>query len=156
MVKGQVVVLDPFQMVLFKLKLNFKKWETILSENIISPSGNKDHLNACLSYMLYCLNIQNKINLAYYIAKRIESVTKSDVMTLSYGMLLTRLYKHGRALRIKPDGKRPHPQTPSESSRSPSLAQNQENDMVNNYTLDPIVYTDQLPPIEGGESPEFK
>ncbi|GJW01875.1 hypothetical protein Tco_1560731 [Tanacetum coccineum] len=71
-------------------------------------------------------------------------MTKSDVMALPYGMLLTRLYEHvctthpyaisdlhhlvdhvmipltkGRALRIKLDEKRPHPQTPSESSRSP-------------------------------------
>ncbi|GJX33321.1 hypothetical protein Tco_0243176 [Tanacetum coccineum] len=181
MVKGQSIVLDPFQMVLFKLKLNFKKWETILSENIISLSGNKDHPNACVSYMLYCLTIQKQFNLAYYIAKRIESVTKSDVMALPYRMLLTRLYEHvrtthpyaisdlhhlvdhvmisltkGRALRIKPDEKRLHTQTPSESFGSPSHAQNQENDLVNNYTLDPIVYIDQLPPIEGGESPEFK
>ncbi|GKA77316.1 hypothetical protein Tco_0783777 [Tanacetum coccineum] len=32
----------------------------------------------------------------------------------------------------------------------------EENDPVNNYTLDPIPYIDQLPPIEGGESLEFK
>nr|GFC28272.1 hypothetical protein [Tanacetum cinerariifolium] len=58
----------------------------------------------------------------------------------------------GQALRIMHDGKRPHPQTPSESSRSPSPAQNQENDLVDNYTLDPITYISQLPPIKGGES----
>ncbi|GJX64389.1 hypothetical protein Tco_0298732 [Tanacetum coccineum] len=63
----------------------------------------------------------------------------------------------GRALRIMPDGKRPHPQTRLESSRSPSPAQNQEeNDPVDNYTLDLITYINQLPPIKGGESPEFK
>nr|GEY02741.1 hypothetical protein [Tanacetum cinerariifolium] len=55
------------------------------------------------------------------------------------------------------DGKRPHPQTPSESSSSSSHTQNQqENDPMDNYTLDPIVYMNQLPPIEGGELPEFK
>ncbi|GKA89331.1 hypothetical protein Tco_0811143 [Tanacetum coccineum] len=63
----------------------------------------------------------------------------------------------GRALRIMPDGKRPHPQTPLKSSGSPSPAQNQEEiDPVDNITLDPIVYINQLPPIEGRESPEFK
>ncbi|GJZ88202.1 hypothetical protein Tco_0659984 [Tanacetum coccineum] len=92
-VKGESIVLDPFQMVLSELKLDLKKWETILSENIIGLSGNKDHPNACLSYMLYCLTIRKQFNLAYYIAKRIESVTKRDVMALPYGMLLTRLYK---------------------------------------------------------------
>ncbi|GKC18968.1 hypothetical protein Tco_1021118 [Tanacetum coccineum] len=105
-------------------------------------------------------------NLAYYIAKRMESVIKSDFMVLPYGMLLTRLYRHvnttypyaisdihhlvdhvmiplteGKTRRIMIDGKRPHPQTPSESSLSPSPTPNQEeNDPVNNYTLNLIVY----------------
>ncbi|GKC01070.1 hypothetical protein Tco_0987206 [Tanacetum coccineum] len=82
-VKGKPVVLDPFQMVLSKLKHNFKKWETILSENTISLTGNKDHLNACLSYMIYCLTIGKQFNLTYCIAKRMESVTKSDVMAVT-------------------------------------------------------------------------
>ncbi|GJU14684.1 hypothetical protein Tco_1142650 [Tanacetum coccineum] len=83
-------------MVLFELKVDFKKWEIILSENSISLTGNKDRPNACLSYMLYCLTIGKPFNLAYYIAKRMESVTKSDVMALPYGMLLTRLFEHVR------------------------------------------------------------
>ncbi|GJY30643.1 hypothetical protein Tco_0414138 [Tanacetum coccineum] len=54
-------------------------------------------------------------------------------------------------------GKGPHPQTHLESSSSPSPTQNQEEiDLVDNYTLDPIVYINQLPPIPEGESPEFK
>ncbi|GKD44974.1 hypothetical protein Tco_1269619 [Tanacetum coccineum] len=111
-----------------------------------------------------------------------ESVTQSDFMVLPYGMLLTCLYKHvhtthpyaipdlydlvdhvmiplteGKARNIMIDGKRPHPQTPSESSSSPSPTKNQEeNDPVNNYTLDPIIYMNQLPPIPGGESPKLK
>ncbi|GJR70072.1 hypothetical protein Tco_0016137 [Tanacetum coccineum] len=93
-VKGKPVVIDPFQMVISELKLDFKKWETILSESVISLTGNKDHPNACLSYMLYCLTIGKQFNFAYYIAKRMESVTKSDVMALPYGMLLTRFFKH--------------------------------------------------------------
>ncbi|GKE54913.1 hypothetical protein Tco_1490069 [Tanacetum coccineum] len=182
-IKKKIVVLDPFQMLSSEVKLDFKKWETILSENVISLSGNKDHLNACLSYMIYCLSIQKPFNLAYYIAQRIESVTKSDVMELSYGMLLTRLYGHfrtshpyfisdirhlvdhvmlplteGRALRIRPDRKRPHPQTPLKlfGEPSPTPHQEEEDDLVNNYTLDPIADIDQIPPIKGGESPEFK
>ncbi|GJW01874.1 hypothetical protein Tco_1560730 [Tanacetum coccineum] len=35
-VKGQAIVLDPFQIVLSELKLYFKKWETILSENVMT------------------------------------------------------------------------------------------------------------------------
>nr|GEW58453.1 hypothetical protein [Tanacetum cinerariifolium] len=66
-----------------------------------------------------------------------------------------------RVFRFKHKGKRPPlpTSTPnSESSNSPSPTPNQrmENDLVNNYTLDPIHYMNQLSPIEGGESLEFK
>ncbi|GJY92506.1 hypothetical protein Tco_0508288 [Tanacetum coccineum] len=107
-------------------------------------------------------------------------------MALPYGMLLTRLFEHvcisrpfaitenhylvdhvmiplseRRDFRIMPKGKRPHPQTPTptESSESPSptpYQEKEENDPVDNYTLDPIPYIDQLPPIKGGESLKFK
>ncbi|GJY92439.1 hypothetical protein Tco_0508221 [Tanacetum coccineum] len=53
--KGVDTTLDPFQMIISKLKTNLKKWEIILSENAISLTGNKDHPNECLCYMLYCL-----------------------------------------------------------------------------------------------------
>ncbi|GKE29549.1 hypothetical protein Tco_1444933 [Tanacetum coccineum] len=115
-------------------------------------------------------------------AKRMASVIKSDLMVLPYGMLLTRLYRHvlttqsiaitnihyladhvmvplteGRAHRFMVDGKRPQSQTSSGSSSSPSPTPTQgEVDLVGNFTLDPVVYCDQLPPILGGPSEEFK
>ncbi|GKA04596.1 hypothetical protein Tco_0683716 [Tanacetum coccineum] len=154
-------------------------------ENVVSLMGNKDHPNACLCYMIYCLTIGKHFNLAYYIAKRMVSVTKSADMTLPYEMLLTRLFEHvcvahphafsddlyfmdhvmiplseKRVFRIMPSGKRPRlpTSTPSESSESTSSSsrQEEENDPVNNFMLDPIPYINQLPPIKGGESPEFK
>ncbi|GJR90698.1 hypothetical protein Tco_0214709 [Tanacetum coccineum] len=66
-----------------------------------------------------------------------------------------------RVFRFKHEGKRPRlpTSTPSnsESFDSPSTNPHQGmvNDPVNNYTLDPIPYMNQLPPIKGGESPEF-
>ncbi|GKB54979.1 hypothetical protein Tco_0905732, partial [Tanacetum coccineum] len=111
------------------------------------------------------------------------SVTKSVVMTLPYGMLLTLLFEHvrvnhpysflnelylgdhvmiplseKRVFRFKHEGQRPRLPTPTpsncESSNlpSPTPHQGMENDPVKNYTLDPITYMNQLPPIEGGES----
>nr|GEV59567.1 hypothetical protein [Tanacetum cinerariifolium] len=83
------------------------------------------------------------------------SVTKSADMTLPYGMLLTRLF-------VQHEGKGPRlststlPDTESSDSPSPTPHQGVENDPVNNYTLDPIPYMNQLSPIEGGESLEFK
>ncbi|GJS75490.1 hypothetical protein Tco_0725371 [Tanacetum coccineum] len=95
-VKGVDIIPNPLQMDISELKTNVKKWEIILSENAISLTGNKDHPNACLCYMLYCLTIGRQFNLAYYIANRMISVTKSADMTLPYGMLLTRLVEHVR------------------------------------------------------------
>ncbi|GKA77257.1 hypothetical protein Tco_0783718 [Tanacetum coccineum] len=192
-IKGDKTILDPFQMINTKLKEVFKKWDIILSENAISLTGHKDHPNASLCYMLYCLTIEKPFNLAYYIAHQMVSVTQSSDMTLPYAMLLTRLYKHvrvnhpyalsndfqlvdhvmiplsnERVFRLKTKGKRPRlpTLTPSYSSSSESpptnvnqgTSANQEvpNDPVDNYTLDPIPYLNQLLPIEGGESLEFK
>ncbi|GKA26079.1 hypothetical protein Tco_0712188 [Tanacetum coccineum] len=132
--------------------------------------------------MLYYPTNQKRFNLAYYLAKRMASVIKSDFMVLPYGMLLTRLYGHvlttqpiaitnihyladhvmvplteGQAHRFMVYGKRPYTQTSSGSSSSPSPTPTQgEVDPVDNFTLDPIVYYDQLPPIPGGPSEEFK
>nr|GEY86935.1 hypothetical protein [Tanacetum cinerariifolium] len=67
-----------------------------------------------------------------------------------------------RFYRFKDKGKRPRlptltpPDTESSESPSPTPHQNVENDPVNNHTFDRIPYMNQLPPIEGGESLEFK
>ncbi|GJY14559.1 hypothetical protein Tco_0384981 [Tanacetum coccineum] len=143
---------------------------------------NSDHPNTCLVYMLYFLANRKPFNLAYYMANRMVYVIKSDLMVLPYGMLLTRLYRH--VLTIQPchvtnahylmdhvmvyltegrthwfliDRKRPHPQTSSSSSSSQSQSQEQEQiNLIDNYTLDLIEYCNQLPPILGGASEEFK
>ncbi|GJV20116.1 hypothetical protein Tco_1369136 [Tanacetum coccineum] len=48
---------------------------------------------ACLCFMLYCVVHSERFNLAYYMAKRMEWVTKQARLILPYGMLLTRLFK---------------------------------------------------------------
>ncbi|GJZ32883.1 hypothetical protein Tco_0578319 [Tanacetum coccineum] len=181
-VKGKEVVPDPYQMVLSEMKLDFKKWETILSENAISLPRNKDHPNVCLVYMLYCLANQKCFNLAYYMAKRMASVIKSDFMMLPYEMLLTRLYRHvhGRWKKISPSNilgiiifvgikrllddlrvtaaqLRNSISLKWDQQPSPSPTPTQgEIDPVDSFTLDPVVYIDQLPPIPRGASEEFK
>nr|GEY05468.1 pentatricopeptide repeat-containing protein [Tanacetum cinerariifolium] len=55
--------------------------------------GNRDHVPACLCYMLYCVVHFKKFNLAYCMAKRMEWVTKQKRLILPYGMLLTHLFK---------------------------------------------------------------
>ncbi|GJR23218.1 hypothetical protein Tco_0971745 [Tanacetum coccineum] len=172
-----------------EFKDTFNKWYLILNENVICLTGHKDHPNVSLCYMLYCLSIGKRFNLAYYIVHRMMSVTQSSQMTLPYAMLLTRLFKHvqinhphplpnefnlvdhvmiplsnKRKNRIKTKGKRPRLPTPtpsnsSGSSQSPpnqGTSTNPSGDPIDNYTLDPMAYLNQLPPIQGGESPEFK
>ncbi|GKA23687.1 hypothetical protein Tco_0709720 [Tanacetum coccineum] len=69
-----------------------KPLEEIIQENIFCLGGNRDHVPACLCFMLYCAVHSERFNLAYYMAKRMEWVTKQARLILPYGMLLTRLF----------------------------------------------------------------
>ncbi|GJV16407.1 hypothetical protein Tco_1361730 [Tanacetum coccineum] len=71
-----------------------KPWVKIIRENVFCLGGNQDHVPACLCYMLYCVAKSEKFNLAFFIAKRMEFVTKQSRLILPYGMLLTRLFKY--------------------------------------------------------------
>ncbi|GJV69279.1 hypothetical protein Tco_1484788 [Tanacetum coccineum] len=179
--KEETIFYDPFQIELSKIKLEFRKWETILSENVICLTGNKDHPNVYLIYMLFCLVNQKPFNLSYYMVKIMVSVIKNDMILLPYGMLLTRLYSHVRTIQLCPiidahfltvhvmvpltegrtkrfmvDEKRPHPQTSSSSFSTQSQPQDQEQiDPVDNFILNLVEYYDQLPPIPGA-SKEYK
>ena len=53
---GNEVNKDPYGMEYNELKPQFKKWEEILRANVICTIGNRDHINACLCYMLYSLS----------------------------------------------------------------------------------------------------
>ncbi|GJZ92503.1 hypothetical protein Tco_0664568 [Tanacetum coccineum] len=126
--KGVDTTLDPFQMIVSELKTHLKKWEIILSENA--------HIRVNHLY-----SFSNELYLVDYV-----------MIPLS----------EKRVFQFKDKGKRPRLPTPTlpdiESSDLPSPTPHQgvENDPVNNYTLDPIPYMNQLPPIEGGDSSEFK
>ncbi|GJW90307.1 hypothetical protein Tco_0167860 [Tanacetum coccineum] len=70
-----------------------KPLEEIIQENVFCLGGDRDHVLACLCYMIYCVANSEKFNLAYYMAKRMKWVTKKSRLILPYGMLLTRLFK---------------------------------------------------------------
>ncbi|GJQ96316.1 retrovirus-related pol polyprotein from transposon TNT 1-94 [Tanacetum coccineum] len=70
-----------------------KPLEEIIYENVFCLGGNWDHVPACLCYMFYCIIHSKRFNLAYYMAKRMEWVTKQARLILPYGMLLTHLFK---------------------------------------------------------------
>ncbi|GJX39806.1 retrovirus-related pol polyprotein from transposon TNT 1-94 [Tanacetum coccineum] len=55
-----------------------KPLEEIIWENDFCLGGNQDHVPACLCYMLYYVANSEKFNLAYFMAKRMEWVTKQS------------------------------------------------------------------------------
>ncbi|GJR43717.1 hypothetical protein Tco_1311820 [Tanacetum coccineum] len=82
-----------YQVLTREIEPTLKPLEEIIWENFFCMRGySRDHVPACLCYMLYCVVHSEKFNLAYYMAKRMEWVTKQPRLLLPYGMLLTRLF----------------------------------------------------------------
>ncbi|GKB31695.1 hypothetical protein Tco_0871096 [Tanacetum coccineum] len=81
-----------YQVLTREIEPTLKPLEEIIRENVFCLGGNRDHVPACLCYMLYCVVYSEKFNLAYFMAKRMEWVTKQKRLILPYGMLLTRLF----------------------------------------------------------------
>ncbi|GJX07638.1 hypothetical protein Tco_0195570 [Tanacetum coccineum] len=68
-----------------------KPLEEIIEENIFCLGGNRDHVPACLCFMLYYVVHSERFNLAYYMAKRMEWVTKQARLILPYDCVMTPL-----------------------------------------------------------------
>ncbi|GJY74139.1 hypothetical protein Tco_0478570 [Tanacetum coccineum] len=90
--KEEIKVQD-YQILTREIVSTLKPLEEIIRENVFCLGGNRDHVPACLCYILYCVANSEKFNLAYYMVKRIEWVTKQSKLILPYGMLLTCLFK---------------------------------------------------------------
>ena len=172
---GVEVDKDPYGMEYNELRPRFKKWESILRANVICSIGNRDHVNACMCYMLYSLSTGQLFNLTYYIARRMADISLVGTTALPYGMLLTRLFRaispippNPRGISLdyklvphtfvplsgkrvyKNKGKRTRSPTPSSSSSDMS-----EDDSLPNSKLEPLEYIKQLPTIPNA-SEEFK
>ncbi|GJX12017.1 hypothetical protein Tco_0201876 [Tanacetum coccineum] len=89
----EVIDVLEYQVLTREIEPTLKPLEEIIQENVFCLGVNQDHIPACLCYMLYCVVHSEKFNLAYFIAKRIEWVTKQKRLILPYGMLLTRFFK---------------------------------------------------------------
>ncbi|GJU34932.1 hypothetical protein Tco_1183286 [Tanacetum coccineum] len=90
--KEEIDVLE-YQLLTCEIVPTLKHLEEIIRENVFCLRGNPDHVPACLCYMLYYVVHSERFNLAYFMAKRMEWVTKQKRLILPYGMLLTRLFK---------------------------------------------------------------
>ncbi|GJU46860.1 hypothetical protein Tco_1204126 [Tanacetum coccineum] len=90
--KEEIKVQD-YQILTREIVSTLKPLEEIIQKNVFCLGGNRDHVPACLCYMLYYVANFEKFNLAYYIVERMEWVTKQSRLILNYGILLTRLFK---------------------------------------------------------------
>ncbi|GJV51114.1 hypothetical protein Tco_1446855 [Tanacetum coccineum] len=93
-IKSQNVTLTPNQILTKELRQDMKRWEELIRENVFGLGGHRDHLPASLAHMLYCIVAEEQYNLAYFFVKRIECAQATSTANLSYGMFLTRLYRH--------------------------------------------------------------
>ncbi|GKA64966.1 pentatricopeptide repeat-containing protein, partial [Tanacetum coccineum] len=73
-----------YQILTHEIIPTLKPLEEIIRENIFCLGRNQDHVPACLCFMLYCAVHSERFNLAYYMAKRIEWVTKQARLILPY------------------------------------------------------------------------
>ncbi|GJR34169.1 hypothetical protein Tco_1209853 [Tanacetum coccineum] len=90
----QEIIVEDNQILTREITDVMKTWVDIIWENVFYLGGNRDHVLACLCYMLFCIATSTQYNLAYFIAKRMKFVTKQARLILPYGMLLTRLFEH--------------------------------------------------------------
>ncbi|GJZ96608.1 hypothetical protein Tco_0668942 [Tanacetum coccineum] len=72
------VEVQDYQILTREIMSTLKPLEEIIQENVFCLGGNRDHVPACLCYMLYCVANSKRFNLAYFMAKRMEWVTKQD------------------------------------------------------------------------------
>nr|GFA56791.1 pentatricopeptide repeat-containing protein [Tanacetum cinerariifolium] len=86
------VEVQDYQILTREIMSTLKPLEEIIQENVFCLGGNRDHISASLCYMLYCVANSEKFNIAYFMEKQMEWITKQAKLNLPYGMLLTRLF----------------------------------------------------------------
>nr|GEX99345.1 copia protein [Tanacetum cinerariifolium] len=62
------VEVQDYQILTCEIMSTLNPLEEIIQENDFCLGGNRDHVLACLCYMLYCVGNSEKINLAYFVA----------------------------------------------------------------------------------------
>ncbi|GKB40919.1 hypothetical protein Tco_0885861 [Tanacetum coccineum] len=81
----QEIVVEENQILTREITDVMKTWVDIIRENDFCLGGNRDHVPACLCLMLFYIATSAQYNLAYFIAKRMELVTKQARLILPYG-----------------------------------------------------------------------
>ncbi|GKC34141.1 hypothetical protein Tco_1046525 [Tanacetum coccineum] len=73
-----------YQVLTREIEPTLKPLEEIILENVFCLGGIQDHVSAYLCYMLYCVVHSEKSSLVYFMAKRMEWVTKQKQLILPY------------------------------------------------------------------------
>ncbi|GJT99536.1 hypothetical protein Tco_1109875 [Tanacetum coccineum] len=68
--------------------------ELVIRENVYSAIGNRDHTQAVIALMLYCLENKQPFNLAYFIIRRMYFFWDRRDKVLPCDMILTHLFKN--------------------------------------------------------------
>ena len=92
--QGKKIPLMENQILTNEVDTHLKFIEEVVRENVFCLCGNRSHLPACLCHMLYCIATLTPYNLAFFVMRRMEFITKKKKLNMPYGMLLTRLFNH--------------------------------------------------------------
>ncbi|GJR48048.1 hypothetical protein Tco_1316151 [Tanacetum coccineum] len=95
--EGKTIHKLPNQIETNELFDNLRPFELVIRENVYSTIGNRDHTQAIIALMLYCLENRQPFNLAYFIIRRMYFFRDRQDKVLPYGMILTRLFKNLKA-----------------------------------------------------------
>ncbi|GJT20505.1 hypothetical protein Tco_0890442 [Tanacetum coccineum] len=94
--EGNTIYKLPNQIETSELFDHLRPYELVIRENIYSAIGNRDHTQAVIALMLYCLENRQPFNLAYFIVRRMYFF-RDRRDKLPYGMILTRLFENLKA-----------------------------------------------------------
>ncbi|GJS60601.1 putative reverse transcriptase domain-containing protein [Tanacetum coccineum] len=95
--EGNTIHKLPNQIETNELFEHLRPCELVIRENVYSAIGNRDHTQAVIALMLYCLQSGQPFNLAYFIIRRMYFFRDRRDKVLPYGMILTRLFKNLKA-----------------------------------------------------------
>nr|GEU72828.1 pentatricopeptide repeat-containing protein [Tanacetum cinerariifolium] len=90
----KTIVVDENEILTREIQPHRKPWVHIIRENAIFLGGHKDHVSACLCHMLNFIESSTPYNLAFFILKQMEKTQNKPKKLLSYGILLSRLFKY--------------------------------------------------------------
>ncbi|GJZ33601.1 hypothetical protein Tco_0579037 [Tanacetum coccineum] len=85
---------DPLKIRKNELRRDFIFWNEVIKSNGIGEETNSQYVLASSCHMIYCILNRRPYNFTYFLAKRITHIKNSLECPMSYGMLLTRLFKH--------------------------------------------------------------